>query len=275
MSNDLDPCSSINVTCVYTTPSSILQPSAGFPDPQVSIYVGGMQSPTQFIQLQECKCIGKILNVAYDVDDQPQNDPYNNTPIPNNPNSDPSHYNQLFAKVGLIDGYGNIPNQMAVIAAVYMAEQLLTFPTGAIREGGEQVCPSLANPYPPASVEPDQQRNLLIHCHDGGSRSVTVAALYIWYKFGVQLKDPSLKSFSDVYNMVKNLRGKSTNPITDQNISNYQGGPSLPLSDQGLPLNITNLTEPPPTFGMQKAAFAIVDTYATLFPALTFKESSR
>ncbi len=128
-------------------------------------------------------------------------DPYRPSPPPQS-RYNIQRYQQQFAKVGLIDGYGNIPNHMAVIAAVYMADQLMTFPYG-----GEAVCPPLRNVY--------TRGNLLIHCWSGGSRSVTVAALYIWYKFGVQLQDPSLKSFSEVYDTVKSLRGDLIQPITE------------------------------------------------------------
>lgn len=252
------PAGPTNMTSVYAPPSSIFPPPTGFPpDTAVEIFVGDGNSALLVDQLEKYYVWG-VLNVAYDLDDQPAADEYNFKLLPDPHRPPPAspqgsglppleRYKQQFAKVGLIDGYGNIPNQMAVIAAVYMADQLFTFPT----DGSDvYVCPPLINQY--------QRGNLLIHCWSGRSRSVTVAALYIWYKFGIELKDPKLTSFSQVYDMVKTGRDDSTNPITGQ------------PGAQCVPLDSTNLTETPPTCGMQEAALTIVKTYATLFPAITF-----
>lgn len=241
-----------NMNLVYTAPPDKFPPPLGFKADAVKIYVGDGFSAVNVPQLNAYELWG-VLNVAYDLDDQPQGDAYSH-PLLEDPHrpapselgqvQELSRYQQQFAKVGLIDGYGNIPNEMSVLAAVYMAEQLFTFDPDA-----PDVCPPLVNRY--------QRGNLLIHCWSGKSRSVTVAALYIWYKFGVQLNDTSLTSFADVYNMVKTKRGDTTEPIQAGHICT--------------PVDTDGMTEPPPTCGMQTAALHIVDKYATLFPELTLK----
>lgn len=243
-----------NMTSVYIPSAGIFPPPKAFPESKVQIFVGDGFAAEDVDKLTQSHIRG-VLNVAYDLDDQPPGDEYKqelladpNRPSPNVPQEAKlaklQRYKQQFAKVGLIDGYGNITNHMAVIAAVYMAEQLFNFPPG-----GDNVCPPLVNDY--------ERGNLLIHCWSGRSRSVTVAALYIWYKFGVELKDPKLSSFSQVYDEVKRRRGDSLDPISDQ---------SKMICNSS---NSTGFTETPPTCGMQEAAFTIVDTYATLFPAIT------
>ncbi len=60
----------------------------------------------------------------------------------------------------------------------------------------------------------------------------------------------------DIFLKVKTLRGDSIKPIANQH--NAKCVPHL----------TSNLTETPPTCGMQDAAFVIIDTYATLFPKI-------
>ncbi len=250
-----------SMTSVYSVPSKLFPPPPNFPNKQVEIFVGDGFSAAIVDQLEQFNVEG-ILNVAYDLDDQPSDDEHSQGLAldPNRPAPDTAQgldgeiklqrYKQQFAKVGLIDGYGNIANQMSIISAVYMAEQLFTFPPGLFPPN-DSVCPKLVNDY--------SRGNLLIHCWSGRSRSVTVAALYIWYKFAVQLQDPHLSSFGDVYNRVKAARGDSLNPVEEQ------------PGAQCVPSNSTRITETPPTCGMQAAAWNIVETYKTLFPVLTLR----
>ncbi|MFK7750555.1 MAG: hypothetical protein AB8B65_19340 [Kordia sp.] len=126
--------------------------------------------------------IAGVLNVAYDVNDPADlQNAYNPT--------DPSIkkildfelavwcFPSLLSKVGLVDGNEN--NMMTLVSAIYMADQLLNFPSLT-----EQMEETTTNPGDPMTNF-YQQGNLLIHCHDGGSRSVTITALYIYYKFFV------------------------------------------------------------------------------------------
>lgn len=238
-----------NMNAVYSPPAGLFPPPANFPDPQVTIFVGDGYSAAKAPQLEQFNILG-VLNVAYDLDDQPLDDeypqglapdPFRPAPVPVSAAAAPlQRYRQQFAKVGLIDGYGNLAQNMSILAAVYMADQLFTFPPG-------KPCPALVNQY--------ERGNLLIHCWSGRSRSVTVAALYIWYKFGVQLGDPKLTSFAQVYDQVKTARGDSTSPVSP-------GAACVPKDPTGL-------TETPPTCGMQQAALEITSTYKALFPSIT------
>ncbi len=95
-----------------------------------------------------------ILNVAWDLDIEYKSSAYKNPPYGDLVNQ---HH-----KVGLVDGTGNLPSTLA--SAVLMVYQLAT--------AREYLCPKDQNTYPPVE-------NILVHCHEGDSRSVTVAALYL------------------------------------------------------------------------------------------------
>lgn len=268
MTTDADqstPCTSSgtptsHMTCVYTAPAHILAPLKR-KDPEFKIFVGDGHIALMPWEFEVPKNnIWAVLNVAYSIDDQlqrdadkylvdSQRDPHSSSPPPKpEPDQTLKHYNYQYAKVGLIDGPGNIPQQMGLIAALYAAEQMVMFPL--VDNGDKHADQQAYKEY--------TQGNLLIHCHAGRSRSVTVAALYIWYKFGVQLHDPALTSFEGVYAMVKRLRCDSTNPP--------------PSGTPGLPAGQTHYTQSPPSYPLQEAAFAIVDRYATLFPEMTFRK---
>ena len=247
-------------------------------DGYVRIYVGDGFAAQDVSQLDDYLVRG-VLNVAYDLDDRPRTDLVTNVallpPVPGtapaagvpvetvamrpmrpdpdrpapvpDPDSQPlAHYRQQFAKVGLIDGTANPAGMMGLLAAVYMAEQLFAFPDAGVP------CPPLVNRF--------DRGNLLIHCWSGLSRSVTVAALYIWYRFGVQMNDPEIRkpgrsdqeSFAALYDGVKAARGNDTRPA--ESICCLEGA-APPW-----------LTPAPPTFGMQAAARQLIDTYASLFP---------
>jgi hypothetical protein len=241
---------------VYSPPADLFPPPGGFPQTQVSIYVGNGYAAGDLTALDAAYVRG-VLNVAYDLDDQPHLQP--TLPLNADPHRPPpqprpgsgrelKRYPVQLAKVGLIDGTGNPAGIMALMAAVYTAEQLFCFPGEA-----SAACPPLVNLAP--------RGNLLIHCWSGGSRSVTVAALYIWYKFGVQLNDPAInvagrsdaENFLAVYNHVKAVRGDATGTPTGPVKCQTGDAPSW-------------VTPPPPTYGMQQGAMELVSTYSALFP---------
>ncbi len=241
---------------VYSPPADLFPPPSGFPEARVRIFVGNGHAAQDLTALEAAYVWG-VLNVAYDLDDHPQAapslrlnpDPHRPPPQPR-PGSgrEPKRHPVQLAKVGLIDGTGNPAGIMALMAAVYMAEQLFCFPTNL-----EAACPALVNPAP--------RGNLLIHCWSGGSRSVTVASLYIWYKFGVQSNDPAINvagnsdaaNFLAVYDRVKCLRGHDPTPTTGPVTCQTGDVPSW-------------LTPAPPTWGMQQGAMALVTAYSALFP---------
>ncbi len=231
------------MNCIYSPPADIFPPPENFPEERVKIYIGSGHAAADPQQLERHHIRG-VLNVAYDVDDQPVGYDYPYEPPPEELSEKPEirHYRQQFAKVGLIDGYGNIANHMSIIAAVYMAEQLLTFPPRS------RICPDIVIGY--------KRGNLLIHCWKGFSRSVTVSALYIWYKFGVQLGDPEIRSFLQLYNEIKAARGNSTAPVTTQ------------PDAECVPDDTTGLTHVPPSCGLQQAALEITSKYRALFPGM-------
>lgn len=216
------------ITSVYTAPSSLTLPDTMIPGAQ--IFVGSYQSATNSSVLQ-ANNISSILNVAYDLNDQTPTsamkplkpDPARPwqadyaAPAPGgNPAASQAQQN---AKVGLIDGVGNWDTTL--VSTVYMADQLICFPPFP-------PSPPLNTTFPPG--------NLLIHCFSGHSRSVTIASLYIYYRFVLSLGDTRWSNFLEVYLMVQAARG--------------------------------DFNPPPPTLGMQEAAGRIVAAHPTLFPKL-------
>jgi hypothetical protein len=215
-----------DMNSVYTAPSALFPPPPNFPDANVQIYVGSWQSAVDESAITNNSIEG-ILNVAYDVDDQPGTSSRRLTvPDAGHPwqaahthpaatGQTASRYAQQYAKVGLIDGAGNAVATM--LAAVYMADQLFSFPPESVTD--------------PLNYS---RGNLLIHCYAGQSRSVTVAALYIYYKFGLYLGDSSVSNFQTTYSMVQAARNDND--------------------------------PPPPTVGMQSMAETILASYTALFP---------
>ncbi|MBC8756283.1 hypothetical protein H2O64_16535 [Kordia sp. YSTF-M3] len=136
--------------------------------------------------------IAGVLNVAYDVDDC-------RSLAGQFPKPHSNYYHTQLSKVGLVDGNEN--KMMTLVAAIYMAEQLLSFPSEE-----QQKEDGMTNFFP--------QGNLYIHCHDGGSRSVTITALYIYYKFYV-----GKYTFQQVYEQVICARfSEATNHVPTQGI---------------------------------------------------------
>ncbi|EDP95803.1 hypothetical protein U8527_11820 [Kordia algicida OT-1] len=131
--------------------------------------------------------------------------------------ADDEHYylNQL-GKVGLVDGNEN--DMMTLVAAVQEVEQLLNAPSPT-----KQKANGVKNFF--------AQGNLVIHSKHGGSRSVTIAALYIYYKYYVNTET----SFEMIYKNIICLRW------------NYA-------------------TNNHPTQGICENAFKVLNTYEALFP---------
>lgn len=166
--------------------------------------------------------IGMILNVAYDVND-PASFEIEASKLPSFlPSDGPyKYYLTQLAKVGLIDGPED--DMMTVLGALYMADQLLNFPTPE-----QQFNDGMVNIFGPG--------NLLIHCYDGGSRSVTVAALYIYYKYYTN----TIVTFEDIYKKIICYRWNHA--------ANHH-----------------------PSLGMCQTAFKIVDTFSEIFPKPIYK----
>jgi hypothetical protein len=104
-----------------------------------------------------------ILNVAWDLDIDYSSCCYKQST---------NKFNDLVAehhKIGLVDGPGNLPTSLA--AAVLMVRQL--------NSARQYLCPKDT----PARDENAYGRidQILVHCHSGHSRSVTVAAVYLYY----------------------------------------------------------------------------------------------
>ncbi|QHI34896.1 hypothetical protein IMCC3317_02410 [Kordia antarctica] len=155
--------------------------------------------------------IAGVLNVAYDVNDPAD---LQNAYDPTDPEIikifDEElgiwYFPSLLSKVALVDGNEN--EMMTLVSAIYMADQLLNFPSLT-----EQTQETTKNPGDPMTNF-YQQGNLFIHCHDGGSRSVTITALYIYYKFFV-----GQYTFQEVYQEVICARYlEATNHVPTQGI---------------------------------------------------------
>jgi len=168
--------------------------------------------------------IGKILNVAYDVNDPASFEITGTKPPFLPPTNKYQYYLTQLQKVGLVDGPEN--DMMTVIGALYMADQLVNFPTAQ-----QQFDDGMVNIFGPG--------NLLIHCYDGGSRSVTVTALYIYYRFYTNTE----VTFEDIYKKIICFRWNHA--------ANHH-----------------------PSLGMCQTAFKILDTFSELFPMPVYRVKS-
>ena len=201
------------VTPVFEVPDCIL-PNGG----KQLIYVGTYKLSTKLLHGNS---ISGVLNVAYDVNDAKSLQGIGKHYEVENDDKTVKKYTKYptqLSKVGLIDGPEN--NLMTLLAAMYMADQLLDF-----LPEDKQIEDGMVNIYP--------HGNLLIHCHDGGSRSVTVAALYIYYKF---YTNQSLYSFEDIYYQIICYRWSA------------------------------GAANGHPTEGICQTAIQLLDTYSEIFP---------
>lgn len=205
------------MTCIFQVPKASVP--EGLTEQFIFVGAGFLLNEQAIINNQ----IAAVLNVAYDENDAedlqiPFSDPTidKRASLPFELASNEKYYLNQLAKVGLVDGNEN--DMMTLVAAVLEAEQLLNFPTTI-----QQKADGIVNFY--------AQGNLVIHCHDGGSRSVTIAALYLYYKYYVTTDVP----FVEVYKSIICLRW-------NHSINNH------------------------PTQGICENAYEVLNTFEALFP---------
>jgi hypothetical protein len=167
--------------------------------------------------------IAAVLNFASEENDadelqipfsDPQVDKRSNLPF--ELASDEKYYLNQLSKVGLHDSNEN--EMLTLVAAVQKVEELLYAPSPTQqKEAGAKNFIA--------------QGNIVIHCHDGGSRSVTVAALYLYYKYYITTDIP----FEAVYKSIIALRWNFS-------INNH------------------------PTRGICENAYQVLTTFEALFP---------
>ena len=122
------------------------------------LWVGNQHSAGDTQQLR-ANSITAVLNVAWDLDIRYRLEDYTG-----NVDDDDEPLNQIqYEKVGLVDGPGNPPQAMA---AAILALHTYMQPRVGLKSDD-------------AAKYPQPVQNVLVHCHSGQSRSVTVAALYL------------------------------------------------------------------------------------------------
>lgn len=167
--------------------------------------------------------IAGVLNVADEENDAsdlqiPFSDPQidKRAALPFELAEDEHYYLNQLEKVGLVDGNEN--DITTLITAILEVEQLLNAPTPKMQKAAD-VKNFVA------------QGNLLIHSKHGGSRAVTIVALYIYYKYYVNTDT----TFETIY---KNIICMRWNYATNNH----------------------------PTQGICENAFEILNTFEALFP---------
>ncbi len=205
------------MTCIFQVPKANVP--EGLAEQFIFVGASFLLSEQAIINNQ----IAAILNVAYDVNDPkdlqiPFSDPTvdKRASLPFEKATNENYYLNQLSKVGLVDGNENKIDTL--VAAVLEAEQLLQFPSTT-----QQKADGMTNFY--------AQGNLVIHCHDGGSRSVTITALYLYYKYYVNTDIP----FVTIYKSIIALRW-------NHSVNNH------------------------PTQGICENAYQVLNTYAALFP---------
>ena len=205
------------MTCIFQVPKANLPEGMT----QQYIFVGAsfLLNETAIINIQ----IASVLNVAQEENDAkdlqiPFSDPQvdKRAALPFETTSNESYYLNQLSKVGLMDNNEN--DIMTLVAAVLEAEQLLNFPSPT-----QQKAAGMENFF--------AQGNLVIHCNDGGSRSVTVIALYLYYKYYVNTN----VSFVEIYKSIICLRW-------NHSVNNH------------------------PTQGICENAYKVLNTFEALFP---------
>lgn len=152
------------------------------------IYVGDQHAAGNLYELQTYN-ISAILNVAWDLDIRYPFENYTGSIEDDN-----EHLNMQYNKVGLVDGTGNQP--ATLVSAMLMLSQLLT-----PRELEEK----------DKGTYPQPVQNVLVHCHSGHSRSVTVAALYLYYT-----NPDTFRNYEEALLFVKSKRGVLKDPTVPE-----------------------------------------------------------
>jgi len=148
------------------------------------LYVGDQYAAGDIDDLIRLYNISAILNVAWDLDIRYPEPEYIGS-IPD----DNEHIKIQYAKVGLVDASGNDLSSLA--AAVLTLHQFFEPRTMESKD---------------VDTYPQPVQNVLVHCHSGQSRSVTVASLYIYFKY------PSdYPTYADALHFVKQQRNLLSN----------------------------------------------------------------
>mmetsp|Transcript_21872 Transcript_21872/g.36212 ORF Transcript_21872/g.36212 Transcript_21872/m.36212 type:complete len:206 (-) Transcript_21872:86-703(-) len=158
-----------------------------------NIYVGDQHAAVDIPMLLSHN-ITAILNCAWDLDIRYDASDY----VGNMADANENLVIQ-YAKVGLIDGSGN--QNGTFFAGVYYLHQYFS--------------PEVLEPKDQNTFKPVQ--NVLVHCHSGRSRSVTITALYLYYQYPEQFK-----SYDTALAFVKAQRGLSNDNTYPEPILNAQ-----------------------------------------------------
>ena len=148
------------------------------------IWVGNQVAAADLSALAAANITG-VLNVAWDLDIE-----YPSSEYIGDVSTDNEHLRLEYNKVGLVDGEGNTLFQLA--AAVFQLRQLVSKRTLEAKDAD-------TFPNPPSAV--------LLHCHSGMSRSVTVMALYLHFT-----EPGKWASYDDTLKFVMDQRGSTTLP---------------------------------------------------------------
>jgi len=178
------------IVCTYAVPAlNIDRSKRSFSGSDINyirdgIYVGDQYAAGDIDDLIKLYNISAILNVAWDLDIR-----YPEPEYIGDISDDNEHIKIQYAKVGLVDASGNDVSSLA--AAVLTLHQYLSPRTLEAKD---------------AFTYPQPVQNVLVHCHSGQSRSVTVASLYIYFKY------PSdYPTYADALHFVKQQRNLLSN----------------------------------------------------------------
>jgi len=157
------------------------------------IYVGDQYAAGDIDDLIKLYNISAILNVAWDLDIRYPEQEYEGSFEDDN-----EHIIIQYAKVGLVDATGNSLSTLA--SAVFALDQFFQ--------------PRVLQPKDQPTY-PQPVSNVLVHCHSGQSRSVTVASLYIYFKY-----HEDYPTYQDALLFVKRQRGLLNNSkVPEPNIT--------------------------------------------------------
>eukprot|EP00026_Physarum_polycephalum_P013853 Phypoly_transcript_14305.p1 GENE.Phypoly_transcript_14305~~Phypoly_transcript_14305.p1 ORF type:complete len:253 (+),score=22.32 Phypoly_transcript_14305:1-759(+) len=148
------------------------------------IYVGNQYAAGDVDELIRLYNISAILNVAWDLDIRYPEPEYVGDISDNN-----EHLKIQYVKVGLVDAKGNKMSTLA--AAVLALDQLKTHRELLAKD---------------AKTYTAQAQNVLVHCHSGQSRSVTIATLYLFFKHRDRFP-----TYEDALKFVKKQRNLTEN----------------------------------------------------------------